>query len=88
MPVIATLRRSLHQRAHVPQDLQTDEFVVTTECTSTCCVALRRKLRCRAEVLKPGRRLAVVEAQVWADDAGREVLVAKLNATMAVVTQR
>jgi acyl-coenzyme A thioesterase PaaI-like protein len=38
--------------------------------------------------LKPGRRLAVVEAQVWAEEGGREALVAKLNATMAVVTQR
>lgn len=42
-------------------------------------------LRCRAEVLKPGRTLAVVEASVFAEAAGRSELVARLNATMAVV---
>jgi uncharacterized protein (TIGR00369 family) len=43
------------------------------------------RLRCRAEVLKPGRQLVFVEAQVWSESSGRRDLVAKLSATMAVV---
>jgi uncharacterized protein (TIGR00369 family) len=38
-------------------------------------------LRCRATVLKPGKRLSVVEAEIFCDDA----LVAKMTATMAIV---
>ena len=33
-------------------------------------------------------RRAVVEAQVWSEAGDRSELVAKLNATMAVVAQR
>jgi acyl-coenzyme A thioesterase PaaI-like protein len=36
-------------------------------------------------VLKRGRALTVVEASVFADSGGQRELVAKLNATMAVV---
>jgi uncharacterized protein (TIGR00369 family) len=39
------------------------------------------RLRCRATVLKPGKRLSVVEAEVYCD----EVLVSKMTATMAIV---
>lgn len=42
-------------------------------------------LRCRADVLKTGRTLTVVEASVFADSAGGSELVARLNATMAIV---
>ncbi len=70
-------------------DLQAGEFVVTAEYKINLLRGARgEKLRCRAEVLKPGRRLAVVEAQVWSEGEGRSELVAKLNATMAVVTPR
>lgn len=43
------------------------------------------RLTCRADVLKPGRSFHVVEAQVWAHRGGEKALVAKLNATLAVV---
>lgn len=40
------------------------------------------RLRCRAEVLRPGRSIVATEAQVWAVAAGQEKLVSKLSATM------
>jgi uncharacterized protein (TIGR00369 family) len=40
-----------------------------------------RELRCVARVLRPGRRLSVVESEVFADGT----LVAKLTATLAIV---
>lgn len=42
-------------------------------------------LRCRAEVLRSGRRLATVDARVWCEGGGEEVLVASMSATMAFV---
>lgn len=41
------------------------------------------QLRCRGEVIKPGRTLVFTQADVWADD----VHVARLHATMAVVNE-
>ena len=46
---------------------------------------LGARLTCRAEVLKPGKSFHVVEAQVFAHRGEDKVLVAKLNATLAVV---
>ena len=40
---------------------------------------------CRAEVLKPGRRFSVVEAEVRCADGEDEILVSKMIATMAYV---
>jgi uncharacterized protein (TIGR00369 family) len=86
--VIATLADHCAGAA-ASTDLPAGEFVVTAEYKINLLRGARGEtLRCRAEVLKPGRRLAVVEAQVWSETAGRTELVAKLNATMAVVTQR
>jgi uncharacterized protein (TIGR00369 family) len=69
--------------------LQPGEFVVTAEFKINLLRGAHgERLRCRAEVLKPGRRLAVVEAQVWSESGGTTELVAKLNATMAVVPGR
>jgi uncharacterized protein (TIGR00369 family) len=69
--------------------LPADEFVVTAEFKINLLRGARgERLRCRAEVLKPGRRLVVVEAQVWSESGGKVELVAKLNATMAVVPGR
>jgi uncharacterized domain 1 len=66
--------------------LDAGEFVVTAEYKINLLRGARgERLTCRAEVLKPGRRLAVVEAQVWAETLGNRELVAKLNATMALV---
>ncbi|MCU0896925.1 MAG: PaaI family thioesterase [Burkholderiales bacterium] len=42
-------------------------------------------LRCRAQVLKPGKSFAVVESEVFAAADGKEALVAKLTATLAVI---
>jgi uncharacterized protein (TIGR00369 family) len=62
------------------------EHVLTAEYKINLLRGARgERLACRAEVLKPGRRLVVVEAQVWGESAGRRELVAKFNATMAVV---
>jgi uncharacterized protein (TIGR00369 family) len=46
------------------------------------------RLHCRADVLKPGQTLSVVEAVVFAERADRREMVAKLNATMAIVRPR
>jgi len=46
------------------------------------------RLCCRAEVLKPGRSLSVVEAEVFDFGSGSRRLVAKFLATMAVVPAR
>ncbi|WP_225782581.1 PaaI family thioesterase [Xenophilus sp. Marseille-Q4582] len=43
------------------------------------------RLECRAVVLKPGRNLHVVEAEVYGQRGEARVLVAKFNATMAVI---
>ncbi len=43
------------------------------------------RLRCRADVLKPGRRLSVVESAVFADLGGQEKLVAKATVTLAIL---
>jgi uncharacterized protein (TIGR00369 family) len=66
--------------------LQAGQFVVTAEFKINLLRGARgERLTCRAEVLKPGQRLAVAEAQVWAERGGKRELVAKLNATLAVV---
>jgi uncharacterized protein (TIGR00369 family) len=86
--VIATLADHCAGAA-ASTDLQAGEFVVTAEYKINLLRGARgERLRCRAEVLKPGRRLVVVEAQVWSETADRAELVAKLNATMAVVAPR
>jgi acyl-coenzyme A thioesterase PaaI-like protein len=46
------------------------------------------RLLCRARVLKPGSQLVFVESEVFAVTAGREVLVAKVSATMVVIEPR
>jgi uncharacterized protein (TIGR00369 family) len=46
------------------------------------------RLVCRAQVIKPGRQLVFTEAEVFAVQDGREQLVAKLSATMAVVVPK
>jgi uncharacterized protein (TIGR00369 family) len=43
------------------------------------------RLSCRAQVLKPGRSFHVVEAEVFAHRGAERTLIAKLNATMAVL---
>jgi uncharacterized protein (TIGR00369 family) len=62
------------------------EYVVTLEFkVNLLRPAVGERLSCRADVLKPGKSFHVVEAQVWAHRAESKMLVAKLNATMAVM---
>ena len=42
-------------------------------------------LWCRAQVLKPGRTVVVVESEVYAEQDGKRSLTSKLNATMVVM---
>lgn len=67
-------------------DLATGQHVVTAEYKINLLRGARGDhLFCRAEVLKRGQALIVVESEVFTATDGRRVLVAKLNATMAVV---
>lgn len=45
--------------------------------------AVGERLRCRAEVLKPGSNIVATEAWVYAIAKGEEKLVSKLSATMS-----
>ena len=45
------------------------------------------RLECRAAVIKPGRTLSVVDAEVFSISDGKSVLVAKALLTMAVVAK-
>jgi uncharacterized protein (TIGR00369 family) len=86
--VVATLADHCAGAAATTQ-LAPGEFVVTAEYKINLLRGARgERLHCRAEVLKPGQTLAVVEAHVFAERAGQRELVAKLNATMAVIRPR
>jgi uncharacterized protein (TIGR00369 family) len=83
--VLATLADHCAGAAATTQ-LAEGEFVVTVEFKINLLRGARgERLSCRAEVLKRGSTLTVVESQVYAESAGRRELVAKLNATMAVL---
>jgi uncharacterized protein (TIGR00369 family) len=61
-------------------------YVVTAEYKINLLSGARgERLFCRATVLKAGRMLRTVESEVFVEDSGNRSLVAKLNATMAVV---
>lgn len=47
--------------------------------------ALASQLICDSRVIKPGRRLSVVESKVWADQPDTGKLVSQAQLTMAVV---
>jgi uncharacterized protein (TIGR00369 family) len=83
--VLATLADHCAGAAASTQ-LTEGEFVVTAEFKINLLRGARgERLSCRAEVLRRGSTLTVVESQVYAESAGRRELVAKLNATMAVL---
>lgn len=66
--------------------LEAGRHVVTAEFKINLLRAVRSQhLRCRADVLKSGRSIIVVEADVFADVRGEPVLVSRLNATMSVL---
>ncbi|MCM2311397.1 MAG: PaaI family thioesterase [Steroidobacteraceae bacterium] len=86
--VIATLADHCAGAAASTQ-LPPGEFVVTAEFKINLLRGARgERLLCRADVLKSGQALSVVEAVVFAEHGGKRQLVAKLNATMAVVRPR
>lgn len=86
--VIATLADHCAGGAATTQ-LAAGEFVVTAEFKINLLRGARgERLHCRAEVLKPGRTLSVVEAVVFAESTGMRETVAKLNATMVIVRSR
>jgi len=69
--------------------LEPGEFVVSAEFKINLLRGARgERLHCRADVLKPGQTLSVVESVVFAEHGGKREMVAKLNATMAVVRPR
>jgi uncharacterized protein (TIGR00369 family) len=64
-------------------------FVVTAEIKlSLLRPAQGERLICRARVLKPGKQLTFVESEVHCVAQGKEHLVAKASATMAMVNAR
>ncbi len=64
-----------------------DEIVLTAEFKLSLLRAVAaERLHCRAEVIKPGRRLTFVEASVEAEQGGGErSLVARASVTLAVM---
>jgi uncharacterized protein (TIGR00369 family) len=63
-----------------------NEYVLTAEFNiSFLHAAQGERLRCRAEVIKPGRRLSVVESAVYAFTGGDSTMVAKARVTLAVL---
>lgn len=63
-----------------------DDFILTSEFKIHLLRAgIGDALRCRAQVLKPGKAFHVVEAEVFALADDRKTLISKLTATMAVL---
>ncbi|MBL8379553.1 MAG: PaaI family thioesterase [Burkholderiales bacterium] len=66
--------------------LPAEEIGVTAEIKLSYLRPARgERLECRAAVIKPGRAVCFVEAEVFAIQDGKRELVAKASATMAVV---
>jgi uncharacterized protein (TIGR00369 family) len=47
-----------------------------------------QQLRCRSQVLKPGRTLIVVESEILAGDREQSTLIAKAMFTMAILAKK
>jgi uncharacterized protein (TIGR00369 family) len=63
-----------------------DEWVLTIEFKINLLRAAKaERLLCRAEVLKPGRKVTVVESQVSGESEGAMKLVSKATVTLAVL---
>ncbi len=70
---------------HLPEDQE----VMTAEVKINLLAPGKgEQLRATGTVLKPGRRLVVVTAQVHALEAGKETLIAQLQGTMVPVAIR
>lgn len=62
------------------------ELILTVEFKVNLLRAgIGESLWCRAQVLKPGRKFHVVEAEVYAFAGDKKTLISKLTATMAVL---
>jgi uncharacterized protein (TIGR00369 family) len=62
-------------------------YVLTAEIKISYLRAAKgEQLRCRSRVLKPGKQFTFVESEVFCISAGKEILVSKASATMAVVS--
>lgn len=86
--VIATLADHCAGAAATTR-LRLGEHVVTAEFKINLLRGARgERLHCRAEVLKAGQMLSVVEAVVSVERGGKREMIAKLNATMSIVRSR
>ncbi|PTL79721.1 PaaI family thioesterase [Vitiosangium sp. GDMCC 1.1324] len=66
-----------------------DQMVLTTGFTMNLLqAAVGQELRCRAQVLRAGRTLSVVESEVYAVARGEEKLVSKATVTLAVLARK
>jgi uncharacterized protein (TIGR00369 family) len=76
-----------HTAGTAAATLTPDGHIVLTADVSISLMRAARgdKLRCRARVLKPGRRLSFVESEVFCETADGEVLVSKAKVAIAVV---
>jgi uncharacterized protein (TIGR00369 family) len=79
-----------HTAGAAAQSLLTDGAIaITAELKISLLRPARgERLECNAVVIKAGRALVFVEAEVHAVTGAERALVAKLSATMAVVTPR
>ena len=63
-----------------------DELVLTAEFKISFLRGVKaERLYCRAEVVKPGSQLVLVEATVEAESAGKRQVIAKASLTLAVI---
>lgn len=83
--VVATLADHTAGAAAVSL-LPNDKIILTVEFKLNLLRAARGSaLRCRADVLKEGRRLIIAESEVFSAEEGGEKMAAKAIVTLAVV---
>jgi uncharacterized protein (TIGR00369 family) len=69
--------------------ISADQMVLTTGFTMNLLqAAVGEELRCRAQVLRAGRTISVVESEVYAVARGEEKLVSKATVTLAVLPRK
>lgn len=69
--------------------ISAEQMVLTTGFTMNLLqAAVGEELRCRAQVLRAGRTLSVVESEVFAVSRGEETLVSKATVTLAVLPRK
>tara|TARA_R110000764_G_scaffold116033_4_gene202977 strand:- start:531 stop:752 length:222 start_codon:yes stop_codon:yes gene_type:complete len=64
--------------------MQIDQKTIAARVEAGFNPALCNTLLCRAEVLKPGKQICVVEAEVFALNNGEKRLFSKTTVTLAV----